>query len=394
MSPARGIVGQGLAAAGFAVGTATAVGVGALARRRSDDRRALGSLADPAAYRHEADKELTVTAEDGVRLHVEVDEPGTDEGPGPNPPLPTVVLCHGYTLNLRSWVLQRRALVRRGYRVVAWDQRGHGRSERPPALSCDIDQLGRDLHRVLEEVAPDGPLVLVGHSMGGMTLMAFGEQHPEVVRERVVAVAFIATSAGGGRLLSLGFGEAVGALIARMGPGVLGRLAAQQKVVTGLRRVGRDVESYFVERYSFASPVDQATVRFTGDMIFGTPLDVMADFLPTIDRLDKRAALAAYHGVEALVLNGEQDRLTPPDHSADIVRHLPGAEHVVVADAGHIILLEHPHTVTEQLLELVERSLRAAATGVDVESKPRVRLQVTDVARRRRVSRARRRRAS
>ncbi len=382
MSP-RGIVGAGVAAAGVAAGTATAVGVGALARRRAGDRRALSAPDELDPYQHTPDVELTVTAEDGVALHVEVDEPDPDAEPS-DIPRPTVVLCHGYTLNLRSWVIQRRALVRAGFRVVAWDQRGHGRSGRPSALSCDVDELGRDLGRVLAEVVPEGPLALVGHSMGGMTVMAYGEQHPDVVHDRVLAVALIATSAGGGRLLSLGFGEAIGALVARVGPGLLGRLAAQQKVVTGLRRLGRDVESYFVERYSFGSPVDPATVRFTADMIFGTPLDVMADFLPTIDRLDKRAALEAFHGVEALVLNGDRDRLTPPDHSADIVRRLPGAEHVVVEDAGHIVLLEHPHLVTEQLLGLIERGMRAAAEGIDVERKPRVRLRVTDVARRRR----------
>lgn len=393
MSRARNALGAGVAA-GAAVGAATAVG--AVSRQRALERASLESLVEPEAYQHEPSRVLEVVAEDGVRLHVEVDEPGPDTpSPGPGAGTrPTIVLSHGYTLNLQSWVLQRKALHRAGYRVVTWDLRGHGRSEKGPHLSHDIDQLGRDLHHVLEAAVPEGPIALVGHSMGGMTIMAFGELFPDVVRERVVAAGFVGTSAGGGGLLSLGFGEAFGTVIGRLAPGLLGGLAARQRIFHGLRRIGRDVESFFVERYSFGSPVAPVTVRFAADMIFATPLDVMADFLPALDLFDKRGALSVYRGIEVLVINGQADRLTPPDHSADIVHHLPGAEHVVVSDAGHLIQLEHPYVVTEQLLELVERAARAGAAHVDVTRKPRVRRTVTDIARRRRVARARRRSAS
>lgn len=383
------VIGAGVAA-GAAAGTATAAGVAA--RQRAHDRRVLQQLLEPDGYAHEPGAVHEVVAEDGVRLHVEVDEPDPADVP-PGESRPTVVLCHGFTLDLRSWVLQRKAFLREGYRVVAWDMRGHGRSDHAPSITYDIDECGRDLRRVLDAVAPEGPLALIGHSMGGMTLMALGEEHPEVVRERVVAVAFVATSAGSERILSLGYGEAFGALLARVGPGLLGRLAARQRLFTGLRRIGRDVESYFVERYSFASPVAPATVRFTADMILGTGLDVMADFLPALDALDKGESLAAYRGVEALVLVGADDRLTPPAHSEAIVRNLPGAEHVVVREAGHVLQLEHPHVVSDQLLELVERACRAAASDIDVTRKPRVRLTLTDVARRRRVALARGRRS-
>ena len=116
----------------------------------------------------------------------------------------------------------------------------------------------------------------------------------------------------------------------------------------------------------------------------------MADFLPSINLHDKREALEQFHGVETLVVNGMQDLLTPPDHSDAIVRLVPGAEHLVVEDAGHIIMLEHPDVLDEQLLALVERGMRAAQEGVAVARKPRVRRTVTDVAKRRRVAKARR----
>jgi pimeloyl-ACP methyl ester carboxylesterase len=380
VSRTKGVAGLGLGLAAAGVGTAAGIAAGRFNRGRIER---LSILAPHGIYAHEADKELTVLADDGMALHVEVDEPDIERS---EPANPTVVFSHGYTLSLKSWVLQRKALTRAGYRVVLWDQRSHGQSEVAAAASCTIDQLGRDLHRVIEEAAPDGPLVLIGHSMGGMTTMSMAEQFPEVVRERVVAAAFVSTSAGGQNMLGLGFGQLVGRLLGRLGPRFLARLGARQQLVNTARRLGRDVEDLVVDHYSFASPVSQVTIRYTADMIMGTPLQVMADFLPSIDVHDKRQALAQFHGIETLVINGMQDLLTPPDHSEAIVRLVPGAEHLVVEEAGHIIMLEHPEVVNEQLLALIERGMRAAADGVRVERKPRVRRTVTDLAKRRRVA--------
>jgi pimeloyl-ACP methyl ester carboxylesterase len=387
VSPRPPTTGLGLGIGLAAAGVATAAGIAA-DRLNRNRQAALSSLTPTGAYDHVADKELAVVADDGVPLHVEIDEPAPDAA---QPGHPTVVFSHGYTLSLKSWVLQRRALVRAGYRVVLWDQRSHGLSEQGSRESCNIDQLGRDLHSVIAEAAPEGGLVLVGHSMGGMTVMSLGEQFPELIRERVVAAAFVATSAGGQNMVSLGFGQFLGRLLGRVGPSVLGRLGRRQDWVNRVRHVGRDIEDFIVERYSFASPVSPAAVRYTGDMIFGTPFTVMSDFLPSIDVHDKRKALEQFHGIETLVVNGMQDLLTPPEHSEAIVRLVPGAEHVVVDEAGHIIMLEHPQVVTEQLLSVIERGLRARDEGIDIEGKPRVRRTVTDLAKRRRVASARRR---
>ena len=385
MSRVRAVAGLGIGLA--AAGVATAAGVAA-GRVNRDRIERLSVLAPEGLYAHTPDKELAVIAEDGVPLHVEIDEPDPDAADQDHP---TVVFSHGYTLSLKSWVLQRRALTEAGYRVVLWDQRSHGQSEKATAESCTIDQLGKDLKRVIEEAVPDGQLVLVGHSMGGMTVMSLAHQFPEVVRERVVAAAFVATSAGGQHMVTLGFGQFVGRLLGRLGPRFLSRLGTRQEWVNNVRRLGRDVEDLIVDHYSFASPVSPTTVRYTGDMIFGTPLSVMADFLPSINLHDKREALEQFHGIETLVVNGMQDLLTPPDHSEAIVRLVPGAEHLVVEDAGHIIMLEHPELLSEQLLELIERGLRARAEHIAVDRKPRVRRTVTDLAKARRLARAQRR---
>ena len=130
--------------------------------------------------------------------------------------------------------------------------------------------------------------------------------------------------------------------------------------------MGRGVQDAVVQRWAFDSPVSADLVHLVGDMIFSTSFDVMAAFLPDFDALDISDDLAPLIGIETLVMNGAGDLVTPPSHSEEIVRRIPGAEHVVVEDAGHILMLEHPQLVTQQLLMLIARAQRAVAEGVPV----------------------------
>ncbi|MEO7130579.1 MAG: alpha/beta hydrolase [Dermatophilaceae bacterium] len=379
----------GLAAAAVAAAAGAAVGAVAVDRAQRT-RAAMAALESPDELKITPDAEIVVIADDGVPLHVEVDEPtpeaaaaaakGTTKGGRPDR-LPTVVLSHGYCLSLRCWVYQRRALKDAGYRVVSWDQRGHGQSGQGEPDTYVIDQLGADLHAVLEQVVPDGDLVLVGHSMGGMTIMAYGEQFPDVVRDRVIGVGFVATSPGGLTLANGGKLATVARMaLERVGPQILGPLSHRPELVANMRRAGRELEDYVVEQNSFASPVSRRVVRYTADMILGTPLDTINDFLKTFDGFDKRPALAHFTRTLVLVFNGRQDILTPPAHSELIVDAIPGSEHVIVNDAGHIIMLEHPDLLNAHLIQLVDQAARARAQAINVARAPRVRRVVTDVA--------------
>jgi pimeloyl-ACP methyl ester carboxylesterase len=301
-----------------------------------------------------------VTTDDGCALHVEVDEPDAEQAAriarGEQPPL-TVVLCHGYALSMDSWHFQRKALRGR-YRLVLWDQRGHGRSGTGAPGSATIDQVGRDLSAVIDAVAPEGPLVLIGHSMGGMTIMALADRRPDMFAERVLGVAFVSSSAGG--LAEVDFGVArIGRLVQRLAPGALRTLNRTPQLVQRARRLGSDLEAVLVRRWSYASEVSPALVAFTAHMIAATRLEVIADYLPTFSEHDKRTALAALDGIEVLVIVGDHDLLTPAAHSDAIVEQVPGAEHVVVRHAGHLLLLEHPEIVNEHLLGLIERAARS-----------------------------------
>ena len=385
----------GIAAA--TVGVAAGVAAGIAADRAGRHRAAMAALETPELLDITPDEEHVVLTDDGVLLHAEVDLPspevataaarGTTRRGRPDE-LPTVVLTHGYCLSLRCWVYQRRALKEAGYRVITWDQRGHGRSGRGAPDSYHIDRLGIDLLTVINELAPTGDLVLVGHSMGGMTLLSLGEHEPQLILDRVVGAAFVSTSAGGLTLANGGRAATLGrAMLERFGPGVLAPLSARPDLVLRLRRVGRDLEHFLVEQNSFASPVPRSVVRYTADMLLGTPLDVINDYLRTFDGFDKRPALSEFHRAVVLVFNGRDDVLTPPSHSELIVEGIPGADHIVVNNAGHVIMLEHPDLLNQHLIQLVDQSARARAEQIDVSRQPRVRRFVTDVAKGRRLRR-------
>ncbi len=386
-----------VAVAAGAVGVAAAAAAGIAADRAGKHRAAVAALETADLVDVVPDEEHVVLTDDGVALHVEIDLPTAESvaaaaerttADGRRESLPTVVLTHGYCLSLRCWTYQRRALADAGYRVVTWDQRGHGRSARGDVSSYVIDRLGQDLDAVLRAHAPEGDLVLVGHSMGGMTVIALGEQYPELLRDRVTGVAFVGTSPGGLTLANGGrIATVARTLLNRFGPAVLTPLSTRPQIFADIRRAARDVELFLVEQNSFASPVPRSVVRYTADILLGTPLDVINGFLKTFDGYDKRPVLAQFRHAMVLVFNGRQDILTPPAHSDLIVEAIPGAEHIVVNDAGHVIMLEHPELLNQHLLQLIERATRAEAEDIDTAAQPRVRRVVTDVAKARRVRR-------
>ncbi|MEU3605281.1 alpha/beta hydrolase [Streptomyces sp. NPDC035033] len=334
----------GVLAAGAAAGVAIErLTVGRSVRQKA--RLALDATGPYGALRGAPGRAL---ADDGTALAYETDEASAG-------PL-TVVFSHGFCLSQDSWHYQRAALRGR-VRAVYWDQRGHGRSARGPEEPVTIDRLGRDLKAVIDAAAPEGPLVLVGHSMGGMTVMALAERYPELVRDRVVGVAFVGTSPGRLEEVSYGLPLAGVNAVRRVLPGVLRALGSQAELVEKGRRATADLFAGLVKKYSFASKdVDPAVVRFAERMIESVPVDVVAAFYPAFGAHDKLAALAAFRDLPALALAGDRDLVTPASHTEAIAAELPGADLVVVPDAGHLVMLERPEAVTEALAALLARA--------------------------------------
>ena len=354
----------------LAAGAAAGVAIERLTVGRSVREKARLALDAEGPYGAVRGTPGRAVADDGTELYYEVDEvdpAAADPKPaasrrrrlfGRKAPAPvTVVFSHGYCLSQDSWHFQRAAL--RGLvRTVHWDQRSHGRSGRgPDGTTVSIDQLGRDLRAVLDAAAPEGPLVLIGHSMGGMTIMALADRHPEFVRERVVGVGFVGTSSGKLGEVNYGLPTAGVNAVRRVLPGVLRALGSQAELVERGRRATADLFAGLIKKYSFSSKdVDPAVARFAERMIESTPIDVVAEFYPAFAEHDKAAALAAFREVPALALAGDHDLVTPSSHTEAIADLLPDAELVIVPDAGHLVMLEHPEAVTDRIADLLARA--------------------------------------
>ncbi|WP_411085011.1 alpha/beta fold hydrolase [Streptomyces sp. 061-3] len=367
----------------IAAGAAAGVAVERMTVGRGMRRRARLALDASGPYGSLRGMPGRATADDGTELYYETDEVEPDGGTGAGtrpgagagaagtgprrrrlfgrkaPGPVTVVFSHGYCLSQDSWHFQRAAL--RGLvRTVHWDQRSHGRSERGRAqaggVTVGIDQLGRDLKAVIDAAAPEGRLLLVGHSMGGMTIMALADQYPQLIRDRVAAVAFVGTSSG--KLGEVSFGLPVAGVnaVRRVLPGVLKALGSQAELVERGRRATADLFAGLIKRYSFGSrDVDPAVERFAERLIESTPIDVVAEFYPAFTEHDKSAALPAFRDIPVLILAGDKDLVTPSSHSEAIADELPDAELVIVPDAGHLVMLEHPETVTDRMADLLVR---------------------------------------
>jgi pimeloyl-ACP methyl ester carboxylesterase len=301
-----------------------------------------------------------VTADDGVRLSCEEIPPASGRA------ALTVVLVHGFALDRRTWHFQRRSLAELtdpAVRVVLFDLRSHGRSERASRESCTIDQLGRDLDAVIRALAPEGPLVLVAHSMGGMTVMALAEQHPELFTDRVAGVALVSTSAG-----EVGSAGLQAALLSRHNPltrgvGLIARL--QPKLVDVVRGAAHDLVWAITRRFAYGDRnVAPWLVDLVDTMISTNAVDALTDFVDTVGSHDRLAALPALATCEVLVAAGDADRVIPYSHSERIAAELPAAELVRFPGVGHLPMLEQPQRMDEALADLVRRSAeRGVARG-------------------------------
>ena len=344
--------------AGLAAG-AVAAGAGAVlaAERIAVGRvQVLRDAAQPEQLGGLRGRPLTVLADDGVPLYVEIDEPDGTGGTGASRgSAPTIIFCHGYTLNQDCWHFQRRDL--RGHRLVCWDQRDHGRSGRSAGGSASIDQLGSDLRRVIQATAPgDMPVILVGHSMGGMTIMALAGQQPDWFGTKVVGAALLCTAASG-----LGGGSPwmpgpIRPVLRRAVPLALSSAATGYRavLVERGRKLSSDLSFLGTRFIGFGDPhVNPAIVDFLEQMIAATPIDVVAAYSKILFAMDVRTSLEALGQVPVVVLAGEKDKLISPVLSLELAAQIPGADMVWVPNAGHALLLENPAVVNEAINDLI-----------------------------------------
>lgn len=341
--------------AGAAVGVVAAGLATAFAVERALVRKSLNAPGDP--YVDEPfgdqpfDEQLTVTAADGTDLHVEIVEPKTPSD------RPTIVFVHGLALDMGTFYFQRKALAERGdHRLIFYDQPGHGRSGKLQSGDYDLAALGKSLGAVLDATVPDGHIILVGHSMGGMTIMAFAEHYPEWFGKRVTGVVLMSTSAGLIDKTKLGIPTLVARASAPFFPlwGRAARLGGG--TIDRARLASSDLAWLLTRRYGFgdARP-SPSLVTFVESMNSKTSVETLTKYVRTLYDHDRVPALSVLRGVPVLVLVGTKDYLTPVVHSEAIHRRLPEAELVKIDNSGHVVMLEKADEVNAALLPFLKR---------------------------------------
>jgi len=338
----------GIAAGAAAAGVGAVIAVERLAANRlrlSPDAAADEPLGELRG------REFVVLAPDGVPLHVEVN--GPDDAPV------TIIFSHGYALHQDSWHYQRRDLAAAA-RLVFWDQRGHGRSGRAAGQPVTVDQTGSDLDAVMQAVATgSSSVVLVGHSMGGMTIMELAGQHPELFGPKVVGVVLIATTAGGlsgPDGLVPGLPSPLRTFLQRVAPALLVVAAAgrQAALVERGRKATRELELVATRFLAFGEPQASMTLtEFVERMVREAPVGVIAEFYGALLGWDQRDVLGVLGKVPVTVVTGDRDRLIPPRLGAELAAEIPGARLVMVPGAGHALMLERPDVVNDVIASLL-----------------------------------------
>lgn len=357
--PITGVV--GLAAGALAL-VAGGVAAGFELEKRIVGRRFRPSgLHEDVALGSLRGRAQVVRTPDGVDLHVEVDEKHDYEPLDPTalvaPDDLTIVLVHGYALDLDCWHYQRRHLRGRA-RLVLYDQRSHGRSTKSESDLSRIPQLSLDLAQILDEVVPPGPVIVIGHSMGGITIMNLARTRPELFGSRIHGVGLVHTSAG--ELAKVSPLRGVDAeVLSKVLPPALASLNRIPTLVTRARNASSDIGYVATRQFGFGSDVPVEKVEFVSTMLARTPLDVIADFYPAaFAEVDETDSFAILQRVESAVIGGEDDLFTPVGHTQRIIELLPGADALIIPDCGHLGMIEYPEHQNLVLDHLVERVVR------------------------------------
>jgi pimeloyl-ACP methyl ester carboxylesterase len=300
-----------------------------------------------------------VRTPDGAELHATVD--------GPDDAAATLVLAHGWTLAQAAWddvaALLRPRIADGELRLIRYDQRGHGRSTwgryADDVAELSIDELGADLGHLVDELAPSGPVVLGGHSMGGMTIMCLAAARPELFGDRVRGAALVSTSAGD---LAPAGETLAERLQLKLAPGMVTTAIGAARVLERVRQLlppSHPRHQKMVRELLYGADATDEMVVAGAEIMHASTVRAFAAFYPALGQHDKRQELKALTTVPVEILVGDSDKLTPKRHSHHLADVLPGAALHVVERTGHMLTQERPRLVTDA----IERLLAAATSG-------------------------------
>jgi pimeloyl-ACP methyl ester carboxylesterase len=290
-----------------------------------------------------------VASFDGTLLNVE------EIGAGP-----TIVLSHGFSLNSTIWHHQMRDLSSE-MRLVMFDHRGHGYSGLPPEDDWSLDALAHDMEAVIRDAANREPVIVVGHSMGGMTLLRYCELFPDAIGARVRGIVLVDTTSADV------MGGLLPAVARRLQAGVEGvqeialrALQGRSDNVDQLRQRANNLVYLGTRLMGFGQDPSPTQVAFIEKLLSEVPSSVWFKLIPTMLGMDVSRALSAID-VPALVIAGEKDKLTPLAAAQRIADGIPRAELVVLPNTGHCPMLEQPEEFNGLLRRFVARVTTAEA---------------------------------
>ncbi len=288
------------------------------------------------------DRHSFVEATDGTPLAVSQTGP-TDA------PL-NIVFSHGLALSHHVWTPQCRHFARlfgAQTHLVFYDQRGHGNSHEPRGLPTGytIAQIGADLATVISGTCPHGPVVAVGHSLGGMAILAMAHHQPAIAG-RLAGVGLISTAAC--QLATAGLGRALNT------PAV----PLLEHIVDYAPRITH--RAWNIVRAA-AGPALGVPVTRTADRSDTVSIRALIGILSALRDHDETAGLATLKDLSCLVACGEADPVTPLQHSLTLCKHLPKARLLTAARAGHMLPLERPRLINDALAAMAAALLRGRA---------------------------------
>jgi pimeloyl-ACP methyl ester carboxylesterase len=287
-----------------------------------------------------------IAADDGVRLSV--------RDFGSRAPDHTVILLHGFCLDQSSWDIQIGQLIREWgnhIRIISYDHRGHGDSADAPMHTYRIEQLAEDLATLLVALGVEGPLTLAGHSMGGMTALAYlarSASHRPIEPKSLVLVATAA-----GKLAERGLGR----LLATPAVNILHALVQHtpHRVAAEIvRALARPMWPALTRCAGYAAGND-ALDAVSAASINTTPLTTKVGFLPSLRNYNQYHTLGSISAATTVVAGGA-DKLTPPVHAHDLAAGIPGATLVHQPGAGHMLLNGTARLISDTISRTITRS--------------------------------------
>jgi pimeloyl-ACP methyl ester carboxylesterase len=296
---------------------------------------------------------LAVHSADGTELNVERWGPASG---------PTVVLAHGWTCSIVFWVRQINALADAGYRVVAYDQRGHGDSGVPGPAGYTPEALADDFSAVLSAVtsSADEQVLAVGHSMGSMTLIAFGGRHPEQLRRQVAAAAL--TSTGMHELFLRSRIVPMPLPLAKLAMPVSVALMGFSPPKGRMPRLNQEIVKYG----SLSRGASRSDVDFCARVVEACPPQTRARFARMLSGLDLDGKVRDF-AVPTVVVAGGKDRLTPIWHARRMAATLPNLEQLLeLPRSGHMTPVQSAAEVNAVLFRLAGRHLEQPGVIVDL----------------------------